>query len=250
MSDDHERDAATEAFTGLRADVERQGEEIVLLRRAIEGMAAARAEVPDMPEFPDYSETLAKQLQGIAIVMREVAALQKLPALDMTPEQMAARITAAGATVRRADHDALTRAASDMTAAAREVRGIVASAWTAERQRMHQLWFALGGLVVGILLWMVLPGLVARELAPASWQWPEKLAARSLGVDSMWAGARRMAAVGAPDTWNMMIDGADLERENQAALARCRKAARDGKPVKCTVMISPVDGDAGGRREE
>ena len=240
MADDNDNGGGpVEAFEALRA-------EVALQRRAIEGLAAERSAI----EIPDYSETFAKQLQGIAIVMREVAALQKLPALSMTPEQMATRIGAAGATARRADHDALTRAASDMTAAAREERGIVASAWTAERQRMHQLWFALGGLVVGILLWTVLPGLVARELAPASWQWPEKLAARNLGVDTMWAGARRMAAVGSPDTWNTMIDGADIERQNQAALARCCKAARDGKPVKCIVTISPVDADAGGRREE
>lgn len=63
----------------------------------------------------------------------------------------------------------------------------------------------------------------------------------------MWAGARRMAAVGAPDTWNMMIDGAGIERENQAALARCRRAARDGKPVKCTVMIAAADADPAGK---
>jgi len=236
--DDQGSGGAVEAFQELRA-------EVALQRRAVEGLAAERSAI----DIPDYSETFAKQLQGIGILMREMTALQKMPALDMTPEQMAQRIGVAGAAARRADHDALTRATGDMTAAAREVRGIVASALTAERQSVRQLWFALGGLVAGILLWMLLPGLVARELAPTSWQWPEKLAARSLGANSVWDGARRMAAAGSADNWNMMIDGAAVIQANRKTLAKCQSnAVAAGKPVKCTIITGSADGDIDGKR--
>ena len=106
-------------------------------------------------------------------------------------------------------------------------------------------------MTAGILLWMMLPGLVARELAPTSWQWPEKLAARSLGVDTVWEGALRMAAAGSVETWNRMTDGAVIEQENRTALAKCRKAAAAaGKPVKCTIMTGSADGDEDNRRED
>lgn len=239
MTDDDQGDSgAVEAFHELRA-------EVALQRRAIEGLAAERSAI----EIPDYSETFAKQLHGIEILIREMTALQKMPALDITPEQMAQRIGMAGAAARRADHDALTRATGDMTAAAHKVRGTVASALLAERQSVRQLWFALGGLVAGILLWMLLPGLVARELAPTNWQWPEKMAARSLGASSIWDGARRMAAAGSPDNWNMMIDGAVIVQANRKALAKCQNTAvAPGKPVKCTIITGSVEGDMDGKR--
>lgn len=47
--EDHERDAAAEAFEGVRG-------ELALLRRAIEGIAAR----DDRPEPPDYGETLGQ----------------------------------------------------------------------------------------------------------------------------------------------------------------------------------------------
>lgn len=232
-----------EAFDRLRAVIEGQDRELALLRRAVEGLAAERAHI----DVPDYSETLGRMQQGVDATAERIAVINDViarsPALDMTPEQMTQRIGAAGAAVRRADHDALTRATGDMTAAAREVRGIVASALTAQRQSVRQLWFALGGLVAGILLWMVLPGLVARELAPTSWQWPEKLAARSLGADSIWDGARRMAAAGSPGSWNMMSDGAVIVQANRKTLAKCQNAAvAAGKPVKCKIMTGSADG--------
>ncbi|MFT6569155.1 MAG: hypothetical protein ACJAWY_000850 [Sphingomonas echinoides] len=79
-----------------------------------------------------------------------------------------------------------------------ELRTIAGSAWTRADQKNRQLWFGLGGVAVGILAWAILPGLVAREVVPASWHWPERMAARTLGT-SMWDGARRLAGVSQPE---------------------------------------------------
>jgi hypothetical protein len=251
MSDDHGRDAAAEAFTGLRASVERQGEEIVLLRRAIEGMAAARAETPELPELPDYSETLAKQLQGIAIVMREVAALQKLPALDMTPEQMAARITAAGASARSDDRALIAEARRALDDISRSLNGHIKEARGVAAQKRALIQVGLGGLAAGALLWSVLPGFVARNVAPASWHWPERMATRTLSADGMWNGARRLGAVASPANWDTMVEGAIVVQDNRDAVDGCRKAmGKNARSTKCTITLSRLDAPAAGNRQD
>lgn len=53
--DEHEPETAQEAFARVEG-------ELALLRRAVERMAVGRAE---LPEQPDYSETLAGLLQTI-----------------------------------------------------------------------------------------------------------------------------------------------------------------------------------------
>ena len=65
MGDDHELDAAAEAFEGVRG-------ELALLRRAVERLSAERAEVP---EIPDYSETLGKMAKALNATMQNVGVL-------------------------------------------------------------------------------------------------------------------------------------------------------------------------------
>ncbi|MCK8458448.1 DUF6118 family protein [Sphingomonas faeni] len=252
MDDDiQEGGDPAEAFDRLRAVVEGQDRELALLRRAVEGLAAERAHI----DVPDYTETLGVIQQGVDTATGGINAIGQIltqaPALAMTPEQMVQRIAAAGSATRREDQAALAKAGEDKVRVMAELRAIAGSAWTKHDQKNRQLWFGLGGMTAGILLWMILPGLVARELAPTSWQWPEKLAARSLGVDTVWEGALRMAAAGSVETWNMMSDGSVIERENRTALTKCRKAAAAaGKSVKCTIMTGSADGDEDNRREE
>ncbi|MBL4793714.1 MAG: hypothetical protein JKY97_12415, partial [Citromicrobium sp.] len=43
--------------------------------------------------------------------------------------------------------------------------------------------------------WAFLPGLVAREIVPTSWQWPERMATRVLAEATPWdAGQHLMAS--------------------------------------------------------
>jgi hypothetical protein len=101
------------------------------------------------------------------------------------------------------------------------------------------MWTAIGGVVLGMVLWAVFAGVVARAV-PASWQWPEKMAAQTLG-GTKWEGARWLAAASYPDTWNAMVAGMIMGQVNQVALERCQKAAnKAGEPVRCTVRIKPT----------
>ena len=170
-------DAATEAFEQVRVAVEQQRGELALMRRAIEGLAAERGG----QDIPDYSETLGRMQQGVDTAGENIARigqfLKAAPALAMTPEQMAQRIAAAGSAARREDQAALAKAGEDKARVMAELRAIAGSACTRADQKNRQLWFALGGVAAGILAWAIVPGLVAREIAPASWQWPERMAA-------------------------------------------------------------------------
>ena len=102
MRDDEDRaghgqdegDAAARAFNDLRDDV--RGE-LALLRRAIEGLAAERANVP---EPPDYSETLGQIVKAATATAARVDVLARAAEDAVAPRYVADRIVAAGATAR------------------------------------------------------------------------------------------------------------------------------------------------------
>jgi len=238
MDDDiQEGGDPAEAFDRLRAVIEGQDRELALLRRAVEGLAAERGAI----DMPDYSETLGHLQQGVNTAAENIGRigqfLKAAPALAMTPEQMAQRIAAAGNTARREDQAALAKAGEEKVRVMAELRTIAGSAWTRADQKNRQLWFGLGGIVIGILAWTILPGLIAREIAPASWQWPEKIAARTLDMP-MWEGGQRMMQSAAPDAFANIAAGDRIITANREALEACRKRAnRAHEGLRCTVNM-------------
>ena len=227
-------DAAAEAFEELRA-------EVTLLRRAVERLAAERTEVP---EPPDYSETLGRMQQGVDATAERIALINDViarsPALAMTPEQMTSRIAAAGATARREDQAALATARKGLEDVTRQLHAYVVSGRTGDEQNRWLGLAAIGGVLVGIVAWALFAGPIARA-TPDSWRWPESMAARALG-GSTWEGVRRLAVSDSPDTWNAMVAGAVIGRGNDEALQRCqRNANKAGEAVRCTVRIRPEE---------
>ena len=220
--DEHEPETAQEAFARVEG-------ELALLRRAVERMAVERAEVP---EQPDYSETLAGMVQRADAL---VAAARD----GATPRHVVDRIVAAGGDTRAEDRRTIATAAAELKDAIRVLQGVTASARRGDEQNRWLMWTAIGGVVLGMVLWAAFAGVVARAV-PASWQWPEKMAAQTLG-GTKWEGARRLAAASYPDTWNAMVAGMIMGQVNQVALERCQKAAnKAGEPVRCTVRIKPT----------
>lgn len=226
-------DAAAEALAEVRA-------EVTLLRRAIEGLTAERGAI----DMPDYTETLGRMQQGVDATADRIAVINdviaKSPALAITPEQMAQRIAAAGSTARREDQAALAKAGEDKARVMAQLRAIAGSAWTRADQKNRQLWFGLGGMAVGILAWMILPGLVAREIAPASWQWPERMAARTLDLPR-WEAGQRMMQSASPTAFRAIVGADRIVTANREAIEGCSKAAaRRRETVRCTIKIAPA----------
>ncbi|KAK0340106.1 hypothetical protein LTR94_031846 [Friedmanniomyces endolithicus] len=111
------------------------------------------------------------------------------------------------------------------------------SASTRGRPFSPSLWFGLGGAAIGILAWAILPGLVAREIAPASWQWPERLAARTLDLPR-WEAGQRMMQSAAPESWRAIVAGDKIVTANRETIEGCSKAAaRARDTVRCTITI-------------
>lgn len=231
--DDQGGAGAAEAFEAMRG-------ELALLRRAVEGLAAERGAI----DAPDYTETLGRIQQGVDATADRIAVINDViarsPALAMTPEQMAQRIAAAGNVARREDQAALAKAGEDKARVMAELRAIAGSAWTRADQRNRQLWFGLGGLAAGILAWAIVPGLVAREIAPASWQWPERMAARTLDLPR-WEAGQRMMQSASPAAFRAIVTGDRIVTANRETIEGCSKAAaRTRETVRCTIRVAPA----------
>ena len=91
MSDEQTDDPAARAFEDLRA-------ELSLLRRAVERLTAERTELPDAP---DYSETLGVISRNLSGTAQKVDALVRSPALSLTPETLNRQIVEAGVGTER-----------------------------------------------------------------------------------------------------------------------------------------------------
>lgn len=140
-------DPAAVAFESLR-------EEVALVRRAIAGLAAERA----ANETPDYSEALGQIMRATQVAAAHLRALAAMPALRLTANNWSQEIAVAGENVRQADHHMLTRAIEALQIAARDIGDRLHSARDAERQNMWLLVTGIGGVLVGIFLWVVLVG--------------------------------------------------------------------------------------------
>lgn len=228
MNDDHEPDAAAEAFEGVRG-------ELALLRRAVERLAAERAEVP---EIPDYSETLGRMAKALNTTMQNVAVLAKAAEGNVAPRYVADRIVAAGAHARDEDRRMIASAGEKMEHATRALHGIGGVARRADEQRRTLWQVGAGACLGGALLWTVVPGVVARAL-PERWQVPEWMAARTLDLPKWEAGQRLMRAA-APDAFANIAAGDRIVTANRVVLEACRKRANKvGESVRCTVSIAP-----------
>jgi hypothetical protein len=75
-----EQDDPVAAFEQLRG-------EVALLRRAVEGLTAARESI----DIPDYEPTLARTEKLLGILVTQVDAMRKSPAMTLTPETIGSR---------------------------------------------------------------------------------------------------------------------------------------------------------------
>jgi Family of unknown function (DUF6118) len=224
-----ESDPAAAAFARLEG-------EMALVRRAVERLAAERADIV----IPDYGATLTDMTKQLVEVSESLDEIAEHPAMQLTLERLGARIEAVAASASRADHERLDHASKDALQAAHDMKAAVTQVRTAADQR-HRLWQGIGGgALAGILLWSFLPGTIARAM-PKSWYWPERMAARMVGESSRWDAGTRLMRSESPQALNALERAADLLRDNREAIEACQKSAANAKqPVRCTVKIRAV----------
>ena len=218
-------DPAATAFDRLRR-------EVTTLRLAVEQLADA----PTKLEMPDYTETLGQMASGIAEAANGLKALRSSPALALTPDELARQIAHAGAEARKAEQATLHQASAALGGAAGDLRGWVDTARLASVQNLRLLQAGGAAFVGGILLWSMLPGIVARAV-PESWHWPERMATRTMRMDLSHAGAR-LLHIGAPQRVAMLSAIEHATTENQRSFLACiEDGAKAAKSKRCSISV-------------
>lgn len=219
-------DPAAEAFSRLEG-------ELALVRRAVQHLAAERADIV----IPDYGPTLADMAESVGAMSGSIEGIAEHPAMRMTPESLGKRIEAVAESARRIDQDQINHARQELYEATSAIRTITRSVRTAEVQRRDVFRAAGGGILAGILLWSFLPGTIARAM-PESWQWPERMATRMLGESSRWSAGARLMQRESPRAWSTLAEAAEIRSDNRDAIDACRKSAQTSRQaVRCTVKI-------------
>ena len=223
---DEDIDPAAAAFTRLE-------EEMALMRRAVQQLAAERADIV----IPDYDSTLkemAKQLGAVGGYLKGMAAH---PAMQLTPETVADRIAVAAQSARRADQDQIVQSRTELQRATRELRAIATSVRTSADQRAIVMQTSIASVIAGALLWSFLPGAVARALLD-SWHLPERMAARMVDAPTVTEAGIRLIRSQSPGEWQAMQFGAQLEAQNREALSACKtKSEKTDAAVRCSILV-------------
>ena len=221
-----DQDSATAAFARLEG-------EVALMRRAVEQLAAERADI----HIPDYSDTLGELSKHLGAAERTLRTIAAKPAMELTPEEMARQIDRAARQARDATESEMQRAQVRFDNAAYELRGTISTLRAAHEQRVHLIWAASGGILAGCLIWSILPGAFARAL-PERWQLPERMAAHIVGAPTIWEGGVRLVQVGSPDAFQAISAAAVMRRDNREKIAACEKAALETKKqIRCTIKV-------------
>ncbi|MDR6708321.1 hypothetical protein J2X73_002692 [Novosphingobium sp. 1748] len=232
-----ETNAAAEAFAGLAASVAgmetRMERRMDMLTRAVEHVAIEKQSI----EIPDYTPTLAKMNGVLADMTKRMKAVEEAPALQMTPENLAARMQAAATKARQDDQATILQAKQTHSDAAHALWELHGRVLTIQEQRRRLMAVAGGGVFAGCLLWSFLPGVVVRAL-PTDWHLPERLAARTVGGASVWDAGSQMMQADNPSGWQVIVDAAEMRRQNRDTINTCEKAAAKAKEaVRCTIRI-------------
>ena len=82
------------------------------------------------------------------------------------------------------------------------------------------------------------PAEVAREIVPASWQWPERMATRVLAEATPWDAGQHLMASASRPSWEAIVAADRLLRDNREKIEGCRQTARKAdQPVRCTIQV-------------
>ncbi|WP_058716296.1 hypothetical protein [Sphingomonas sanguinis] len=162
------------AFEDLRA-------EISLLRRAVEGLTAAR------DRMPDYTPTLGSMMAQLKTTQEALHRIERSPAVALTPVELTKEIVSAAANARAEDARKLDEARDTIARSIGRIDGIVERGQSVEGQSRLLRRSCAATALATLLLWSILPGAIARSL-PASWHVPEWMAGRIVGSEHVNSG--------------------------------------------------------------
>jgi len=229
--------SAAEAFARLSERVagmeERLDGRMAMMTRALEHIAIEKQSI----EIPDYSPTLAKIGGVLATLAGQTQKIMDAPAIQLTPEGMADQIGKAARAARETDRATIEQAQELHRQTHADQMRSIGAVRTKREQRLHMLYTGMGAALAVMLLWLAYPGWAASS-GPRNWLWPERTARRVLGEPTLWDAGIRLMRAGNPDSWQAIMDAAEMRRENSDAIAACQTAAVKAKEsVRCTIRV-------------
>src|SRR3546814_5797324 len=163
--------------------------------------------------------------------------------MKLTPETMGERVNASVASATGELHNLVNSTRSDMSEAARELRGLIGTTRARWQQDRWLFWIGLAGVVLGILLYALLAGLIARAM-PDSWQLPERMATRALAEPPLWDAGTHLTQRASPATWGGLGAAANLALAHPDPIRASRPAApQTEKTERCTTEVKPAHTD-------
>lgn len=186
-----DEDDAARAFEALR-------EEVAALRRGVElvyrqGQQTASA----APGAPDYSPTLGKMEQALQVIARRLEAVERQPALTLTPASFRAEIEAVARSAVHVVSRPVADAAHEMQIVTRELTALAGRVRAQREQRAWVLTAGALGLIVGVGLWYVAAGLLPRSTG----DW---IAASLIG-GNRWQAGETLMQEASPASWAKMV---------------------------------------------
>jgi hypothetical protein len=168
---------AERAFAALRAEVR-------ALRQVVEGLAA-----------PDYSLTLGTIAKELQVVGAGLATIENHPAL--TPARYAGQLDAATERAHQAGSKAMWDAQTQLGDTARQLEHLVGKVHTREEQRRWIGAAAACGIMLGIVLWYILPSLLP-------WGAGDWLVASLIG-GGRWQAGETLMERASPESFDRMV---------------------------------------------
>jgi hypothetical protein len=164
-------------------------------------------------EIPNYQPTLERTEKVLGLA-QQVDGVRKSPAMQITPETLGDRVNASVTKATSELRSLVQSSKSSLDGATRDLSGLVASARHGDEQNQWLYVFGIGGVVLGLLLYAVLAGPIARMM-PASWLWPERMATRVLGESDQWDAGQRLMQRASPQSWHLIVVAAPLADGNR-----------------------------------
>ncbi len=225
-----EPDEATQAFARLEG-------ELAMMRRAVQHLAAERADIV----IPDYTATLGQMAGQLEQVSESLTAIGGKPAITLTPEDIAVQIKRASHDMQRDTSDLFRQGRKDFDSVTAQLSAMVGRVRT-EGEQKRQTWrFAGVGVLIGILLWSILPGTIARAM-PESWHWPEWMARKAVDEPTIVEAGIRLIRSRNPQAWEELATAQRILNANRDAFERCAEKARKAEgSVNCSIQIDQPD---------
>ncbi len=172
------RDPATRAFDALR-------DELINVRQSVENL---NLNIKQSQPY-DYRKTLGQILRTQESVETELAAIKSHPAISMTPGSFAQQFESAKNELLKVDQQNLRASLDILKHNCKMMKDYVESANEGAWQRLYICGAAVLFFCIGAVFSVYIVGFIA-NLAPRSWQAPERIASNILGETMRNSGIR------------------------------------------------------------